>query len=151
MKRLSHMGMEAVCLLGLILFLTGCASAPAERSEGTGPYFATVKSVHGNVQWAHGGGNWTPLPAHARIYKDDQIKTSVNSRADLAFGKFGGKMEVPPESEIAIDEFGPSRARPGETTVIVRARQGHVKGNTLDLPETTKFYIRTDAGDLQVK
>jgi hypothetical protein len=150
----AHYGMKARGFIWVLLgfacfFFGGCVSAP--QAAKSNPYFARVKGVRGDVLWAHRGGNWETLPKGARLYEGDQVRASLNSSVDLDFGKYGGKMEVPPSSEIAIDEFGASAQTPGETRVVVRARQGHVTGDTLDLPSSTKFYIRTDTGDVEVK
>jgi hypothetical protein len=134
----------------LLLLALGCASN-GKKAKDSNPYFATVTIVNGTPEWAHGEGPWGPLPVDARVYQGDQVRTDQKSSATLVFGKYGGVVRVPEYSAMALDYFGPSTNNPAETTVIVGMKAGHVRGDTLNLPPTTKFYINTAGGMFQLR
>jgi hypothetical protein len=136
--------------IAIALFSTGCASTGGTASKRT-MLFATVTDIQGMPQWSHGENVWKALPLHARIHQGDHLQTNAKSSATLDFGKYGGILRVPEGTEIVVEEFGPSFEPIGDTVVVIRVLTGHVSGNTLTLPETTKFYIQTQMGKMQIK
>lgn len=137
-------------LATVALFVGGCAS-PGGGKDKPNPYFATVQQIEGAPQWAHGDNVWKPLPLHAKVYQGDRVRTDAKSVVNLLFGKYGGTLKVPEATEIGVEEFGPSFENMADTKVVVHIATGHVVGNTLNLPETTKFFIKTQLGTMQIK
>ena len=107
---------------------------------------ATVRAVHGNVEYQV-GGSWAPLKINTELDAGVVIRTGPDSSADLSVNGLSSAMRVEPETTVAIPTMTrTSTSRDADQETMLDLQDGAILGNVKKISANSRYEIRTQHG-----
>jgi hypothetical protein len=107
---------------------------------------ATVRSIHGNVEYQV-GGSWTPLRINTELDAGVVIRTGPDSTADLSVNGLSSALRVEPETTVAIPTMTRTDAsRDADQDTMLDLQDGAILGNVKKISANSRYEIKTPHG-----
>jgi hypothetical protein len=107
---------------------------------------ATVRSIHGNVEYQV-GGTWTPLKINAELDAGVVVRTGPDSTADLSVNGLSSALRIEPETTVAIPTMTRTdSSRDSDQETMLDLQDGAILGNVKKISANSRYEIKTPHG-----
>lgn len=128
-------------LIGLI-GLTSLRAVEQGQKEGK----ATIKSVHGKVQYLE-NGQWLPVHVNMKFGPGVTIRTVGNSQADISVNGVSSVVRMTNSTTLKIPTMSyVGTPREGDTTTLLNLESGSILGNVKKITANSRYEIVTPHG-----
>jgi len=132
----------ACTLIIALAGLTTLRAVEAGQKEGK----ATVKSVHGTVQYLE-NGKWLPVHVNMKFGAGVTIRTVGNSQADISVNGVSSVVRMTNATTLQIPTMSyVGSVREGDTTTLLNLMSGSVLGNVKKISANSRYEIVTPHG-----
>jgi hypothetical protein len=129
----------------LVLALAGAAFLHAAE-EGRKDAKATVRSIHGTVQYLD-NGSWLPVKPNMKFDAGITIRTGPDGTADISVNGTASAVRLTNNTVLQITTMTyVGSAREGDTTTMLNLETGTIVGNVKKISASSRYEIITPHG-----
>jgi hypothetical protein len=130
----------------LALALVGVTTLKSAEDSGMQSK-ATVRAIHGNVEYQTPGGNWTPLKINMELDAGTLLRSGPDSSADLSVNGLSSALRVEPETTVTLQTMTRTdSSRDADQDTFLDLQDGAILGNVKKISANSRYEIKTPHG-----